>query len=53
MEEVNEEVLEIITPDDNENEQVYFNINEYEVIDALIVTGKEQVRKYIPYPVLD
>lgn len=53
MDEVNEEVLEIITPDNNDNEQVYFNIYEYEVIDALIVTGKEQPKKQPVYPVLD
>lgn len=53
MDEVNEEVLEIITPDDNDNEQVYFNVNEYEVIDALIVIGKEELKKQPVYPVLD
>ncbi|WP_163410463.1 hypothetical protein [Flavobacterium ajazii] len=53
MAEVNEEIFEIITPDGNENEQVYFNIYEYEVIDALIITGKEQTKKYTIYPVLN
>lgn len=53
MAEIKQEVIEISNPNDRVNEQVYFNINEYEVIDALLVTGKEQSKKQPVYPVLD
>jgi hypothetical protein len=47
------EAQEISNPNDNVSEQVCFDVNEYEVIDALLVTGKEQTKKYTVYPVLD
>jgi hypothetical protein len=53
MDEIKQQVLKIPNPNDEVNEQVYFNINEYEVIDALIITGKEQSKKQSVYPVLD
>ena len=53
MAEVKQEVIEISNTDNKVDGQIYLNINEYEVIDALIITGKEQTKKYTVYPVLD
>ncbi|MEL1254020.1 hypothetical protein AAEO57_09545 [Flavobacterium sp. DGU38] len=53
MAEVKQEVIEISNPGDKINEETDFSINQFEVTDALIVTGKEQPKKYTVYPVLD
>ena len=53
MAEVKQGVVEISNADDKADGQAHLNIDEYEVIDALIVTGKEQTKKHTVYPVLD
>jgi len=53
MDKVKTEVLEISKSYDEVNEQIEFNVNQFEVIDAYIETGKDAPKKHPVYPVLD
>lgn len=53
MDTVKTAVLEISKSYDEINEQIDFNVNQFEVIDAFIETGKEEPKKHPVYPVLD
>ena len=50
---VKSEVLVISKSYDEINEQIDFNVNHFEVIDAYIETGKDAPKKHPVYPVLD
>lgn len=53
MDTIKTEVLEISKSYDEVNEQTDFNVNQFEVIDAYIETGKDVTKKHPVYPVLD
>ena len=53
MSEIKQEIQETSRPNDRIQEGIDFNINQFEVIDAYIETGKEEPKILPAYPVLD